>query len=64
MKYALVTGCDHGVGLCLAQQLSTRGYATIACYLREPPKELNCIGECFPMDQKLIRLFKDGCGWE
>ena len=22
------------------------------------------IGECFPMDQKLIKLFKDGCGWE
>ena len=42
MKYALVTGCDHGVGLCLARQLSERGYTTIACYLHEPPEELHC----------------------
>ena len=42
MKYALITGCDHGVGLCLAQQLFARGYKTIACYLHEAPKELDC----------------------
>ena len=30
MKYALVTGCDHGVGLALAEQLAGRGYAVAA----------------------------------
>ena len=30
MKYALVTGCDHGVGLALAEQLVGRGYAVAA----------------------------------
>lgn len=30
MKYALVTGCDHGIGACLAEQLLSRGYAVAA----------------------------------
>ena len=40
MKYALVTGCDHGLGQSLARQLIARGYMTVACYLNEPPAEL------------------------
>ena len=33
MKYALVTGCDHGVGLSLAAELAGRGYTVAACRL-------------------------------
>ena len=40
MKYAMVTGCDHGLGLHLARELLKRGYHTIACYLRDQPMEL------------------------
>lgn len=39
MKYALVTGCDHGLGLSLAKQLTERGYITVACYFQEQPEE-------------------------
>lgn len=35
MKYALVTGCDHGLGLSLARQLAERGYRVAACRLNE-----------------------------
>ncbi|MBQ7183430.1 MAG: SDR family NAD(P)-dependent oxidoreductase [Clostridia bacterium] len=30
MRYALVTGCDHGIGRCLAGQLVERGYTVAA----------------------------------
>jgi len=41
MKYALVTGCDHGLGRSLARQLMARGYTTVACTLKERPAELD-----------------------
>ncbi len=53
MKYAMVTGCDHGLGLYLARELLKRGYKTIACCLREPPVELE---EAHPGSVHLLRL--------
>ena len=40
MKYALVTGCDHGVGLALAGELVKRGYLVAACRLREEENQI------------------------
>ena len=40
MKYAMITGCDHGLGLHLARESLKRGYDAIVCYLRDPPMEL------------------------
>ncbi len=37
MRYALITGTDHGIGLELARQLLERGYFVTAC--RVDPKE-------------------------
>ena len=41
MKYALVTGCDHGVGLALAEQLAGRGYAVTACRIDENERQID-----------------------
>ena len=53
MKYAMVTGCDHGLGLHLARELPKRGYFAIACYLRDMPAELE---EEHPGSVRLLRL--------
>ncbi len=53
MKYAMVTGCDHGLGLHLARELLKRGYHTIACCLRDLPGELE---EEHPGSVHLLRL--------
>ncbi|MBQ9251711.1 MAG: SDR family oxidoreductase [Clostridia bacterium] len=45
MKYALVTGCDHGVGLALVQSLVARGYTVAACRLDESEKQLDRLAE-------------------
>ncbi len=45
MKYALVTGCDHGVGLELARALASRGYTVVACRLNPEEKELDALAE-------------------
>ena len=41
MKYALVTGCDHGVGLALAGQLMERGYTVAACRLDAKERQID-----------------------
>ena len=41
MKYALVTGCDHGVGLALAKQLAERGWHVTACRLNPQETQLD-----------------------
>jgi len=48
MKYALVTGCDHGVGLALAEQLVQRGYAVAACRIDENEKQIDALAMRFP----------------
>ncbi len=48
MKYALVTGCDHGVGLALAGQLVQRGYVTAACRLNEGETQIDSLARRHP----------------
>ena len=43
MKYALVTGCDHGVGLSLARLLAERGYRVAACRLDERETQIDAL---------------------
>ena len=40
-KVALVTGCDHGVGLSLVEELLNRGYSVIACRFDETERHLD-----------------------
>lgn len=40
-KYALVTGCDHGVGFSLVKELLNRGYFVIACRLDLREKQVD-----------------------
>ncbi len=37
MKTALVTGCDHGLGLALAEALVKRDYLVLACHYADEP---------------------------
>lgn len=48
MKYALVTGCDHGLGLALVQELLERGYAVVACRLDPKEKQLDALVKKYP----------------
>lgn len=48
MKYALVTGCDHGVGLALAEQLVQRNYTVAACRLSENETQIDSLAACHP----------------
>ena len=53
MKYALVTGCDHGVGLALAAQLAERGYTVAACRINPEEHLIDALAEKHP-DQILV----------
>ncbi len=44
-QYAFVTGCDHGVGLALAEQLAQRGYTVAACRIDENEKQLDALAD-------------------
>ena len=48
MKYALVTGCDHGIGLCLAEKLLERGYTVAAGYINGEEKQLTALKDRYP----------------
>ena len=48
MKYALVTGCDHGVGLSLARLLAERGYRVAACRLDERETQIDALAAEYP----------------
>ncbi len=48
MKYALVTGCDHGVGLSLAAQLAERGYTVAACRMNPEERLIDILAEKYP----------------
>ena len=56
MKYALVTGCDHGVGLALAEQLVGRGYAVAACRLDGNEKQIDALAEKHPSSVAVLPL--------
>ncbi len=47
-RYAFVTGCDHGVGLALAEQLVHRGYTVAACRIDEQEKQIDALAERRP----------------
>ncbi len=53
MNYALVTGCDHGVGLALASQLAERGYTVAACRMNPEERLVDALAEKHP-DQILV----------
>lgn len=53
MNYALVTGCDHGVGLALASQLAERGYTVAACRMNPEERLVDAQAEKHP-DQILV----------
>ncbi len=48
MKYALVTGCDHGVGLSLVRELADRGYTVAACRLNEAETQVDQLAARYP----------------
>lgn len=41
MKYALVTGADHGVGLALSKALCERGFYVVACRLNPAEQKID-----------------------
>nr|AHF25618.1 short-chain dehydrogenase/reductase SDR [uncultured bacterium Contigcl_23] len=57
MKYALVTGCDHGVGLALAAQLAERGYTTAACRINPEERLIDALAEKHP--DRILVCFLD-----
>lgn len=56
MKYALVTGCDHGVGLALAEQLALRGYRVAACRMNEEEHLADGLAQGFPDQIQVFSL--------
>ena len=48
MKYALITGCDHGVGLALARELAERGYALAACRIDPNETQIDNLSRRYP----------------
>ena len=56
MKYALVTGCDHGVGLCLAEKLLDRGYHVALCRMNPEEKQADALAEKYPGRAFLFQL--------
>ena len=55
-KYALVTGCDHGVGLSLAKQLAERGYTVAACRVNEAELQTDALAVQFPGQMTVLTL--------
>lgn len=47
MKYAVVTGCDHGLGLALAQALAERGWRVAACRVDPKEGQIDALAERF-----------------
>ena len=56
MRYALVTGCDHGVGLCLAEGLLNRGYQVAICRMNPDEKLADALAERFKGGAFLYQL--------
>ncbi len=56
MKYALITGCDHGLGLALASELLSRGYYTVACRLNPGEQQIDALCHSFPEQSEIHTL--------
>ena len=56
MKYALVTGCDHGVGLALADALLRRGYHVVSCRLNPGETQIDALAARYPETAEILDL--------
>ena len=56
MKYALVTGTDHGVGLELARELLQRGFFVVACRMNPEEKQVDELMDRYSDKMAVIRL--------
>lgn len=56
MRYALVTGADHGIGLELAQQLAERGYFVFACRVNPEEKQIDGLATEKPDKVRVLQV--------
>lgn len=56
MRYALVTGTDHGIGLELARQLLKRGYFVTACRYSEKETQIDVLKKEYPRRMQALPL--------
>ena len=56
MKYALVTGTDHGVGLELARELLLREFFVVACRMNPEEKQVDELMNSYPGRMAVVRL--------
>ena len=56
MRWALVTGTDHGIGLELARQLLQRGYFVTACRYNPAETQIDALCEAYPDRTLLLPL--------
>ena len=56
MRYALVTGTDHGIGLELARQLLKRGYFVTACRYSEKEPQIDVLKKEYPRRMQALPL--------
>lgn len=56
MKYALVTGTDHGLGLALVQNLLKRDYFVIACRLNPDEKQIDALLADYEERLRIVEL--------
>ena len=56
MKYALVTGTDHGVGLELVKELLQRGFYVAACRMDPKEKQVDELADSYPNRVAVLQL--------
>ena len=56
MRYALVTGTDHGIGLELARQLLERGYFVTACRVDPQEKQIDELQTAHPESLRVLTV--------
>lgn len=56
MKYALVTGTDHGVGLELVKELLQRGFYVAACRMDPKEKQVDELADSYPDRMAVLQL--------
>ena len=56
MKYALVTGTDHGVGLEMVRELLQREFFVVACRMNPEEKQVDKLMDSYPDRMAVIRL--------
>ena len=59
MRYALVTGTDHGIGLELARQLLERGYFVTACRVDPQEKQIDELQTAHPESLRVLTVDGD-----